>query len=436
MLRQLLASPLMNKNGSETGIIDSLFNATSTERRHLCKNPTVSEFAYIFTEIHWNCPSVLYPSYTPTTHPTESELSSTPILNVNSADKIFLSTIFFVVGIIGFLGNLMTAAVIYRTPKLQTQTNYFLASLAISDLLLIMVGVPFDLVSLWRESKAPAIIGYCESTSTAISWFTFSSILVIMGLTAERLVAICYPFSLRSWFTKRTVIYVIITIWILSFFPSVYIGLQFKQVATDFCGKIHLVELGYGSCDFVGWNFAYTFEVMLLLTFILPILFILYCYVRILKTLNIMTRNQTVHIPVANQTSDSSVITTPTIKQNFLHIHQRQCGPPMSEKAQKVVIKMLVTISVVFFICYLPYHVERLIVWYSNESCEQSIVCLLLYPITGLLQYISATLNPIIYNLMSYRFRTAFRLLLKRLFWPIRNSKDGKIDHASIPLHL
>lgn len=173
---------------------------------------------------------------------------------------------------------------------------------------------------------------------------------------------------------------------------------------------------------------------MLLLTFVLPIAFILYCYVRILKTLNLMTSTQTVHHPVANQTSDSSA-TTPTIKQNFLHIHQRQCGPAMSEKAQKVVIKMLVTISVVFFICYLPYHVERLIVWYSNESCEQSIICLLLYPITGLLQYISATLNPIIYNLMSYRFRTAFRLLLKRLFLPNR-TKGGTTDHASIPLHL
>ena len=131
----------------------------------MCLNPSVADFAYIFTEIHWNCPAVLYPNYTPTSHPVDDEFSSDPILNVESTDKFFLSIIFFVVGIIGFLGNLMTAAVIYRTPKLQTQTNYFLASLAISDLLLIMVGVPFDMVSLWRESKAPAIIGYCETTS-------------------------------------------------------------------------------------------------------------------------------------------------------------------------------------------------------------------------------------------------------------------------------
>ena len=57
----------------------------------------------------------------------------------------------------------MTVIVIYR--RLQSKTTYFLASLAVSDLLLIIVGVPFDLVSLWSGSMAPAIIGYCEFTS-------------------------------------------------------------------------------------------------------------------------------------------------------------------------------------------------------------------------------------------------------------------------------
>lgn len=195
---------------------------------------------------------------------------------------------------------------------------------------------------------------------------------------------------------------------------------------------MHVVELGHGSCDFVGWtNSVYTFEIMLLLTFVLPIIFILYCYVRILSTLNLMTASTTIHIPIANQTSDSSN----GGKHNFLHVHQRQSGPAMSEKAQRVVIKMLVTISIVFFICYLPYHVERLIVWYSGESCEQSIICLLLYPITGLLQYISATLNPIIYNLMSYRFRTAFRSLLKRLFKPLRVN-GATTEAVTTPLQL
>ena len=144
----------------------------------------------------------------------------------------------------------------------------------------------------------------------------------------------------------------------------------------------------------------------MLLTFVLPILFIIYAYFRILRSLNEMYNNQTNHYELRNLNSDSST-----------HVKLRLSGPATSQRAQKVVAKMLITVSVVFFICYLPYHVERLIVWYSGASCQQSTICLLLYPITGLLQYVSATLNPIIYNLMSLRFRRAFSNLIKEVLF-------------------
>lgn len=140
------------------------------------------------------------------------------------------------------------------------------------------------------------------------------------------------------------------------------------------------------------------------LTFVLPILFIIYAYFRILRSLNETQNNQSNHYELQNLNSDSST-----------HVRLRLSGPPTFQRAQKVVAKMLITVSVVFFICYLPYHVERLIVWYSGASCQQSTICLLLYPITGLLQYVSATLNPIIYNLMSPRFRTAFTYVIKEV---------------------
>nr|CAD2203369.1 unnamed protein product [Meloidogyne enterolobii] len=63
-------------------------------------------------------------------------------------------------------------------------------------------------------------------------------------------------------------IWLIIIIWFISFFPSLFIGLQFKLVIQDFCGHTHVHSNGLGSkCDFVGWsgNYGsgenYTFEV-------------------------------------------------------------------------------------------------------------------------------------------------------------------------------
>jgi hypothetical protein len=140
--------------------------------------------------------------------------------------RLIFTIIFLIVGIIGFLGNLCTILVIIRTPQLHSQTNYFLANLAFSDLLLICVGVPFDMFYLWRTIGAPAFIGYCEVTSTSIGWFTYSSILTIVVLSAERLVGICYPFCLKSRVHPHAVIYTIIGIWIVAFIPSLLIGMQ------------------------------------------------------------------------------------------------------------------------------------------------------------------------------------------------------------------
>jgi hypothetical protein len=73
-------------------------------------------------------------------------------------------------------------------------------------------------------------------------------------------------------------------------------------------------------------------------------------------------------------------------------------------------------IAALFFICYLPYHLERLIVKYhDSQGCAEPQACLWLYHGSGLLQYISAALNPIIYNVMSRRFRREFQRICYRI---------------------
>uniref|UniRef100_A0A914GY15 G-protein coupled receptors family 1 profile domain-containing protein n=1 Tax=Globodera rostochiensis TaxID=31243 RepID=A0A914GY15_GLORO len=362
--------------------------------------------------------------------------------------RLLLTCIFSAVGLFGFMGNLLTVLVIFRTPSLHSHTNYFLASLAVSDLLLIFVGVSFDIFSLWRRhfNGWTAFSGFCEATSTSISWFTFCSILTIVGLTGH----------------TSTTIWLVGVLWVISFFPSLYIGLQFKTVVRDFCGRTH--SNIFGNCDFVGWNSQngqdhYTFEAQLLITFVFPVIFIFYCYVKILQTLNEATSNshqlnaaQTKHsdgrankwqrlnhqqqqvlvvegprpresIPpsLAENWAEQRFGGGPTRSKNASSLTPRRKltrnssgrGSIRSQQAHKTVLKMLVTITILFFICYLPYHLERLVVKYAQEYCAR--VCVLLYPITGLLQYISATLNPIIYNVMSRRFRREFLRIFHKM---------------------
>ncbi|CAB3400091.1 unnamed protein product [Caenorhabditis bovis] len=393
--------------GTDPMIMSNMTTLMETLRSH-CDIPLVQTFAKLTLESAWNLPS----SY------NASNISHGPSLPFFIIP--ILTIIFIIVGCVGLVGNLLTVVVICKTASLHSHTNYFLASLAISDLLLIVIGVSFDLINIWRNGNPPPINGYCAFTSTCISLFTFASILTIVSLTAERFQAICYPFNHRALFDGRKVMWLIYLIWIIATIPSVYIGLMFKRVLPDFCGFKHPME-HFGTCDLVTGPDAplpYSFELTMIITFVLPLIFIIYCYIRILATLNEMSATTTVHTPVGTSNSDSiqfpRLTATSSQNQSFpLTIHTRNFQPPRSQQAHKMVIKMLVTVTSVFFICYLPHHIQRLIVQYNKTVCDSSQFCLFLYPITGLLQYVSAALNPIFYNLMSVRFRTAFNKFIK-----------------------
>ncbi|KAF1747799.1 hypothetical protein GCK72_024265 [Caenorhabditis remanei] len=413
---------MTNDNDYQTAIIYDrirrLFfnNANSTMKpgipdlQDYCFHPDVQLFAEITLRR-----ALDYPGYKPNS--TLDQLSLEPIYL-----KPILSLIFLFVGLVGLIGNLLTVIVIYKTKSLHSHTNYFLANLATSDFCLIVVGVSFDLVNIWNKGEPLEVFGYCSLTSTFISLFTFASILTIVLLTAERFTAICYPFSHRTIFDEKRVKRFILLIWFVALLPSIFIGSMFKRVGLDFCGFKR--QMNYvGQCDLITSPdsfFRYPFESAMAITFVLPLFFIIYCYFRILVTLNEMSNSTHVHTPVGTARSDSGGAfqfphnSSNSHTQSFpLTVHTKNVQPPRSQQAQKMVVKMIVTVTGVFFVCYLPYHAQRLIVKYNGDDCSQSAICRLLYPITGILQYISASLNPIFYNLMSVRFRNGFKKLIK-----------------------
>lgn len=51
-----------------------------------------------------------------------------------------ITIVYVIIFIMGIVGNIMTCWVILRNPVMQTATNYYLFSLAISDLLLLVLG--------------------------------------------------------------------------------------------------------------------------------------------------------------------------------------------------------------------------------------------------------------------------------------------------------
>ncbi|GIX80176.1 pyrokinin-1 receptor [Caerostris extrusa] len=79
----------------------------------------------------------------------------------------------------GVTGNICTCIVITRNRYMHTATNYYLFNLAVSDLMLLILGLPAELYQLWY--KYPYIFGepFCILRGLTSEMSTNASILTI-----------------------------------------------------------------------------------------------------------------------------------------------------------------------------------------------------------------------------------------------------------------
>lgn len=73
-------------------------------------------------------------------------------------------------------------------------------------------------------------------------------------------------------------------------------------------------------------------------------------------------------------------------------------------------------VVVAFFICWAPFHAQRLVYIYGVDKDHQPTdpLILKLFVVTtyisGILYYMSTCINPLLYNIMSNKFRQAFKV--------------------------
>jgi len=106
-----------------------------------------------------------------------------------------ITVIYAVILLTGLVGNVSTCVVIARNKHMHTATNYYLFSLAVSDLLLLVSGLPQEMYYNW--SRYPYVFGeaFCVLQGFAAETSANATVLTITAFTVERYVAICHPFQ-------------------------------------------------------------------------------------------------------------------------------------------------------------------------------------------------------------------------------------------------
>lgn len=138
-----------------------------------------------------------------------------------------ITVLYTIIFITGLLGNIFTCLVIIRNKSMHTATNYYLFSLAVSDLLLLLSGMPQEIYSMW--SKWPYVFGpaFCLIRGLAAETSTNASVLTITLFTVERYLAICHPFqSYRMSKLSRAAKHIVF-LWLVSMALALPQALQF-----------------------------------------------------------------------------------------------------------------------------------------------------------------------------------------------------------------
>ncbi|EEB16907.1 class B secretin-like G-protein coupled receptor GPRghp2, putative [Pediculus humanus corporis] len=323
-----------------------------------------------------------------------------------------MTIIYSFIFITGVVGNVITFIVIVKNKYMHTATNYYLFSLAISDLLLLVSGLPQEMVSIW--CRYPYMFGeiFCVLRGLSAETSTNASVLTITAFTVERYVAICHPFLSHTMSKLSRAVKLIIVIWLVALSFAIPQAIQFGVVIID-------NDPDQAMCTLKRTIIDHSFVLSSFLFFVTPMTLITVLYVLIgikLRKSSMMKRN------------GSSFYNNVDNKNN-----QRGKYYPPHHQSSKRVLKMLVAVVVAFFICWAPFHAQRLVYTYGSnkDNKPKGAIMKLIYEIityvSGILYYLSTTINPILYHIMSLKFREAFKDTLARCTCTSTNSnKRGK----------
>ncbi|XP_065808117.1 cholecystokinin receptor-like [Labrus bergylta] len=383
---------------------------------------------------------------------------SRPSARVKEMDS-FRILLYSLIFLLSAFGNLLIIVVLMLNKRMRTVTNSFLLSLAVSDLMMAVFCMPFTLIPNILEDfifggAMCKTVTYLMGISVSISTFS------LVAIAIERYSAICNPLKSRAWQTRSHAYRVIAATWVVSLLIMVpypvFSALKTFPKANGTVG--HMCRL-----DWPSQQAEQTWYMLLLFTlFFVPGVVMIIAYGLISRELyrgmqfefghNKETTGQKngVAKPLTGSNDDddgcyiqvskkpSSAVELPTLSAaaaaNQAKTERARSNTSEAKlQAKRRVIRMLMVIVALFFVCWMPLYTANTWKAFDLRSASKALSGA---PISfiHLLSYTSACVNPIIYCFMNMRFRKALlstfacccrNRLCRRCWWCGRRREAG-----------
>ncbi|TRY95591.1 hypothetical protein DNTS_018371 [Danionella cerebrum] len=295
----------------------------------------------------------------------------------------FAPVAYILVFILALMGNILVLCVIRRyrqsrhSPCSFSLTDTFLLHLAVSDLLLAST-LPFLAVQ-WIDEW---VFGrhMCKITRTVFSLNVYCGVLFLACISFDRYLAIVHAINV-SWRRKTCHAQLACAIiWVICLGLAM-VDMHFCDIDTipGFNGVVCMTV--YSEESFEQWQIGMQL-VSMILGFILPLLVMLYCYLRIFKAL--------------------------------CHASRRQ---------KRRSLKLIVSLVIVFVVSWAPYNALRMTdslkkLGVVSKSCMLNNVLDMGTLVTESLGLAHCALNPLLYGLVGVKFRRELARMCKAAMGP------------------
>lgn len=293
-------------------------------------------------------------------------------------ETIFESTFkllaYSVAFLIAIFANILIIKIVFRKSTFRTTTNFFIANMAVSDVALALLCMPSTMYTIatknFAQSAFRGVAGVlvCKLMSFLQGLFIGVSILTVLVLAVDRFLAIVYPF--QKIICKRRAKLLILALYVVAAIfnaPLLYAMTYFELNDVHYC-----IENWEPYFDNLTAPRTYTI-VLFIFLYACPLLMVVFFYGAVIREL----------------------------WRGKLHHNST-----VAFRENKSVLKMVLTVTIVFAVCWLPVHVTMFIHMFPPNryimECGMDQVIIFIGWFMG---HLNSAINPLIYFIHAESFR-------------------------------